>query len=228
MKLFALILFAFLVFPAQSYAAERSFSDVNESTNYNDSIDWLSDADIVIGYPDGTFKPDQCVNRAEFVKLVTLTSSLPYVPERTTDKFPDVRPSDWFYTYVGNAFTLSWIQGYPDGTFKPGNCVNRVEAIKMALWGFNIDHYPVPDIGWPWADVKHDAWYSSYFYTAIDKSLLPLEHVKYTNLESGWPSNYYYPDRNMTRAEVAEMLYRMYKLQNESKVVPLEDDVIKL
>ena len=53
--------------------ASAAFSDVNEGTDYISSITWMSENGVIQGYPDGTFKPDQCVNRAEFLKMMYLT-----------------------------------------------------------------------------------------------------------------------------------------------------------
>jgi hypothetical protein len=210
-----LVVFSFVSVDAVSaMPSSKPFSDVRHGsetnpTPYWSAINWAFNNGVIEGYADGTFRPDQCVTRAEFLKLLTETSPLPFEPGRAggADRFPDVNSNDWFYAYVGNAVTLSWVEGYPDGTFRPHSPVNRVEALKMALWGFNIDHYS-RDTGWAWSDVVPGTWYFPYFFAALDKNLLPLAHARYSTLEGGMPSNFYYPDGCMNRAEVVELLSR--------------------
>lgn len=216
MKRIALKSFAFLTIftllslnTALASPWPKPFSDVRvghetSPTPYWSAINWAYNKGIIQGYSDGTFRPDQCVNRAEFLKLLTEISPLPYVAERATsaDIFPDVNSNDWFYTYVGNAVALNWVQGYSDGTFRPANPVNRVEALKMTFWGFNIEQN-APQVSSSWTDINFEAWYFPFFNAGLSKNIIPLAHVP-TNLD---PKKYF-PDGCMTRAEVAELLFR--------------------
>ncbi len=184
------------------------------------AVNFLYEDEVIGGYPDGTFKPDGQINRAELMKMV-VARLYPGDMEVSDDEiskyqgcFPDVG-DEWFAYYVCKGKEKGWVDGYPDGTFKPGNNVNRVEAIKIVLnaliaeelWPTPTDaelNYPIP------ADAEDGAWYSGYLRFAIAKELLDGEHV--TGDETAF---YYKPGEPMTRKEVAEMVYRVWMYMTE-------------
>lgn len=91
---------------------------------------------IVQGYDDGTFKPDQPVNRAEALKMLTLAAQLQLPPGSETGitlVFPDVQENDWFATTLKTAVYYEVVSGYPDGTFRPANPITRAESAKI-IW----------------------------------------------------------------------------------------------
>jgi hypothetical protein len=197
-----------------------AFSDVTESTDYSASIEWMSDNGVIQGYPDGTFKPDQCVNRAEFLKMMYLSLDTNIIIEDGfagsnyyDNFFSDTSTDQWYWPYLEHALREQAIEGYPDGTFKPGQCVNRAEAVKMAVLGFEIYNEN--------ADTEREAreetlyndampgehWFEAYLYSAIDRNAAGKEHV--FTIEDGY---YFDPGESMSRKEVAEMLYRMKTL----------------
>jgi hypothetical protein len=111
------------------------------------------------------------------------------------------------------------LQGYPDGTFRPANNINRVEAIKIV---FNViipaDKLPSPTEAEKALPMPNDAdmtqWYAPYLRFTIVKELLDGQHV------TTGPNNafYYKPGENMTRKEVAEMIFRMLVYLQERDV----------
>ena len=120
-----------------AYAA--NFSDVSGSPNAI-AIQYLSDKGVIGGYPDGTFRPRNTVNRAELAKfLVGGTGATPSVSQYN-NCFPDVT-TEWFAPFVCYAKAQGWVAGYSDGTFRPSNTVNTAEAIKMIV---NAQGYSVP------------------------------------------------------------------------------------
>jgi hypothetical protein len=195
-----------------------AFSDVDDNTSYENSITWMSENGVINGYPDGSFKPKQCVNRVEMLKLLMEMQEIDVESyEDNTTLFPDTSKNEWYAPYVIAGRAEGIIKGYPDGTFKPGQCVNRVEAIKMAMESFNVDEYSF-DGGWDWADIESSEWYFKYAYAALDMDILGLEHVSYkTYSETGLPYNHYYPAESMSRQEVAEMLYRIKIMIDNAK-----------
>lgn len=207
-----------------SQVANAAFSDVNEGTDYMSSITWMADNGVIQGYPDGTFKPDQCVNRAEFLKMMYLTSKKDIIITDSAsgdhyydDYFSDTSTEEWYWPYVNKALKDGTVEGYPDGTFKPAQCVNRVEAIKMAILEFNDGQ--IPDYSemllWGFEDVDRTEWYGQYIEPALSNELVGLEHAQITSVESGK----FFPGDPMTRKEVAEMLYRMKTVKDNSLVI---------
>ena len=158
--------------------------------------------------------------------MLTLTRPWQFNAERArdADRFSDVGSTDWYYPYVGNAVTLSWVQGYSDGTFKPNKSVNRVEALKMSMWAYGIENY-LSNKDYNWIDVETNAWYSPYFISAEDKKLLPMEHIKRPTVNPPIPGSYYYPNSCMARGEVAELLYRI-KAMSDNNVASFTTELL--
>jgi hypothetical protein len=194
-----------------------AFTDVNDNTSYTNAITWMSENEVISGYSDGSFKPDQCINRVEILKLLMEMLETDLAPYDNTPLFPDTYDNEWYTPYIKAGRAQEIISGYPDGTFKPAECVNRVEAIKIAMKSFDIDGYSF-DHGWSWIDIKPNEWYFKYAYAALDMNILGLDHVLYaTHPESGLPFNYYFPAESMRRSEVAEMLYRIKAMTDNTK-----------
>jgi len=214
-------------------AANATFTDVTESTSYSSSIEWMTDNGVIQGYDDGTFKPDQCVNRAEFLKMMYLTLDANIVVEDGfagsnyyDEFFTDTSTDEWYWPYVEQALRDEAIEGYPDGTFKPGQCVNRAEAVKMAILGFDILYEDALNRGDnQYRDVlTGDNWFDIYIYSAVDRHAVGTDHVTSVAANS-MPEVYFHPGDSMTRKEVAEMLYRI-KTLTDNEVFGYVDTMI--
>lgn len=192
------------------------FSDVQEPHPYTYQIDWLADNGVLRGYDTGKFQPEKCVNRAEFLKMLYATL------ERDLDDlgagagwasyFSDVDTEAWYWKYLRYALQTGSVQGYPDKTFRPDQCVKRVEAVKIATLEFHDGKVPPPRgaLQETLVDVAEDAWYSPMMEYAHDANVLGLSHVK--NVGGG--NVRYFPDQDMTRGEVAYLLYMMKALKD--------------
>ena len=133
-------LFAFGLFLCMPSLLQAAFSDVSSDHLNYDAINYVQQNGIVNGYPDGTYKPDEFINRAEFTKIV-IEASFPG-QALGSNCFPDVT-AEWFSKYVCFAKGQGIISEYPDGTFKPGNNVAFSEDSKIIV---NSVVYPVcPD-----------------------------------------------------------------------------------
>jgi len=142
---------------------------------YEDSINRLVELGVLNGYPDGTFKPENTVNRAETLKFILESLRImqannnqeAFVMPANFNAFPDVDSNAWFATYVAEGLEKEIIKGYPDGTFQGGNTVILAEALKMALEA----HSETPAIQ-VWSG-ETTPWYKKYFDSAYDLYLLP-------------------------------------------------------
>lgn len=123
------LLFSVLFIP---FIASADFKDVGASVKYSASINALQQAGVIGGYPDGTFRPNQTINRAELMKILVV-GALKINPDPPSyNCFPDVK-DEWFAPYVCFAHLSGWVQGYPDGTFRPNNTLTQAEALKMVM-----------------------------------------------------------------------------------------------
>lgn len=171
----------------------KKLSDVEGNKNAM-AIQYLLDNMVISGYPDGSFKPEQNINRAELMKIITEASGAIPSPTTNNNCFPDVS-DEWFAVYVCYAKNQNWIQGYPDGTFKPGNDVNKVEALKMIINSQEID-IPGAVNETPFDDADNSAWYAPFIKAANDNGMLEQT------------DGIYGVDELITRGEVSENIYR--------------------
>ncbi|MCL1816497.1 MAG: S-layer homology domain-containing protein [Clostridiales bacterium] len=96
------------------------------------AIEKLHSLGVVQGYPDGTFRPQQAVTRAEMAKIMCAYSG---ADELLADRsaFSDVAAKDWYYAWVNRAADNNWVNGYADGAYKPQESVTQQEALAMLL-----------------------------------------------------------------------------------------------
>ncbi|GBF75543.1 hypothetical protein PA598K_03960 [Paenibacillus sp. 598K] len=104
------------------------FTDVESTRWYADAIGYMEQYGIITGYADGTFKPDAQITRAEFAAIASRFDKL---VAGESGMFSDVPADYWATEYISSAAAKGWIQGYPDGTFKPGNAISRAEVVSL-------------------------------------------------------------------------------------------------
>ena len=110
------------------------FSDVKAFDWFSDSIMKLSAKDIITGYPDGTFKPNKSITRAEFAVIASKYIKNPKAADET---FSDVPMNHWAKDAIAKVKAEGWISGYNDGTFKPDAPITRAEAVSIVNRMFN-------------------------------------------------------------------------------------------
>jgi hypothetical protein len=204
----ALTAVSLLAAPLSAFAQTSSFKDVSPSNPASAAIEYLKGKGIIAGYPDGTFRPDAKVNRAEALKIIVA----PYVSQEvlaTADAsaYGDVPAGSWFLPYVEAARqVLGVIDGPPKAAnFNPTRNVNKAEFIKMLLIANKVD--PVTTLGeirgGLSTDVANpDEWFYPYMRFAVASSMTMVAEDGTLN-----------PGQELTRAQVALLLYRleMYK-----------------
>lgn len=184
---------------------ELKLSDITDHKN-EDAIIYLYKHNIIGGYPDGTFRPDGTINRAELLKILVgdKVASLDVMDEGGKPHsdfqncFPDVH-DEWFAVFVCYAKQQGWIGGYPDGTFRPSQPVTKAEAVKMLV---SIEGFPLSAQASPFDDVQEGDWYAPYIQAAYAKGILEMPR-------KGFNSYPYGAGEAMTRGSVAESMYRV-------------------
>ncbi len=107
---------------------KTAFSDVPQEAWYSAEVAFAAKYGIVKGYADGTFKPDQTITRAEFIKMIAGYQTL---SGASAAAFSDVPANYWAAKEIGWAQSQGWAGGYEDGTFRPQNKITRAEAVKL-------------------------------------------------------------------------------------------------
>ena len=166
---------------------------------YNKIIDFESKG-YVCGYEDGTFKADQTITRAEYVKIVN--NFFGYKPN--TEKvanFSDVNSGDWFAPYVNEAVERGYITGFEDGTFRPQDPIRRQEAtvILARILGIDKEVYPANHID------------GLAQYSDSDKvqdwARVAIHSYSVYNFINGYTDGTLKILQNVTRAETVELLH---------------------
>ncbi len=173
------------------YAA-ASFSDIS-GNRHESAILKAADEGLILGYEDGTFRPNGSVSRAEFCAMVNRAFGITGYSVMT---FPDVSVSDWFFADVRDAVTAGYIVGLPDGSFNPGGSITRYECALM---------------------LARVAKYSGTSVTLsyLDSSLIPewaregVAFAQESGIFSRITAHKFHGDTAMTRAETAEVLTAM-------------------
>ncbi len=173
--------------------AATGFPDVKETNANYDAILYLQEHGVIQGYADGTFKPTQLVNRAEFLKIILEGSNITSDVDTPTS-FPDIDDDAWYGKYVRKAYSEGWINGYPDGTFKPEQTINKVEALKIvgAVQNWTLTKSSTSSF----TDTIAGGWYIPYVNYAKSHGYLE---------ETG---SILSPDQLMSRAKISEIIYR--------------------
>ena len=149
-------------------ASAASYRDTNR-TNYEKAVDALSDAGIINGYPDGTFRPENSISRAEISKIlssVILNGYSEEDAEKADEKtvhadirdsvlmtgngaaFKDVDRTNWSAPYIGVSSTCGIVTGYTDNTFRPSKTITYNELTAMAVRACEYDMSKVTG-AWP-------------------------------------------------------------------------------
>ncbi len=192
-------------------ATTNIFSDVPQTHPNYVAINYLKSQGILGGYPDGTFKPDALVNRAEALKILLIGNKVEIPSAVSQVSFSDYKVADWFAKYVEQAKTLGIVNGNPDGTFAPARNVVRAEFMKMLLIlnTFKADKWAGQSI---FADVPKDAWFAPYMNYAGQSGLITKDE-----------KNMLYPAKALTRGDVAEIMYLMIVIRSDKNTQFLID-----
>ena len=175
---------------------------------YETAIYWMDQNGIISGYPDLSFKPDGTLNRAEFMKIMSLTYDLLHpandflLEQNNYDGqcFNDIAPGQWYTTYVCYAKKQGIIEGYPDGSFRPEQNISRVEALKIVLSTLEMTIRASATKNY-FTDTGLSEWYARYVQTAYENNLLEEKD-----------GQQYFPGKEILRGEASNLVYKTYLL----------------
>jgi hypothetical protein len=113
-------------------AYSSSFKDVESLNWYSNNIAYLEKYNIISGYDNGTFKPNDSITRAEFIAMCTRFYELfDDISVYSVNIFTDVNEDYWAASYIFADSGMDWINGYDDGTFRPDNMITRAEVVAI-------------------------------------------------------------------------------------------------
>ena len=106
-----------------------SFSDVSQDAWYARFVKTLAGMGVITGYPDGTFRPNEPITRAELTALITRFVDAASV--NANNRFTDLSDTHWAFGSIMQAYSNEWVSGYPDEMFKPDANITRAEAVTV-------------------------------------------------------------------------------------------------
>jgi S-layer homology domain len=159
---------------------------------------------IVKGYPDGTFKPNQLVTRAEFAALVNKAFSLS--PSRTAKPFKDVPPNYWAAEVIQKAYQSGFLAGYANNQFAPNQNILRIESLVSLINGSKLEPTAKLELDGVFADAAQIPSYGQNAIVAATQRCVAIG-VDYDN--SKLPGGNFKPNQGATRADVAAFIHQV-------------------
>jgi S-layer homology domain len=187
-----------LVMQAPAQAQTASFSDVSSGDWANGFIQALASKGVLSGFPDGSFRPNEPVTRAQYAAMIR--QAFRRSPTRPAVSFTDVSQSYWAIAAIQEAYTTGFMSGYPEGNFLPDANISRAEVLVSLANGLG---YSPNSSANSTLQVYTDAnaiqdWARPSIAAATEKQIV----VDYPNVQS------LNPNRQATRAEVAAFIYQ--------------------
>lgn len=183
---------------AQVMSNQVQFSDVQSSYWASQYVQSLAQANVIGGFPDGSFRPEEQMTRAQFASIISGAFAVPDV--REAKAFSDVPADHWAANAIATAYAKGFLSGYPDGTFGLDQPITRLEVLLSLASGLGIatnadasellnafdDRGEIPE------------WAAAAIAAATEQQLI----VNYPNVRE------LNPERNATRAEIAAIAHQ--------------------
>ncbi|MDJ0676578.1 MAG: S-layer homology domain-containing protein [Calothrix sp. MO_167.B42] len=193
--------------PAPSFA-QTTFNDVQPNYWAAEFIQELSQRGIIAGFPDGSFRPQQAVTRAQFAAM--LRKAFQKSPERQGISFVDVSRSYWGYSAIQEAYTTGFLTGYPGSVFRPNENIPRQQVLVALANGLDYIADNPEDTLQYYNDSSLIAGYArAPIAAATEKQIV----VNYPNVR------FLNPTTTATRADVAAFIYQALVSNNQASVI---------
>lgn len=134
-----LVLSLFVIGLIAGNAIAKSYPDLSENHWAYKQIQALTDEEVLVGYPDGNFKPDESATRAEFTAMVVKALHQDKAPLKKTFEFSDVPYKHWAFNTIQRAINLDLIKNNPENAFRPEDTVTKKEAMDIMVSALNLD-----------------------------------------------------------------------------------------
>jgi uncharacterized surface protein with fasciclin (FAS1) repeats len=191
-----------------------NFPDVPQGYWAQPFIEALAARNVIVGFPDGTYRPNQAVSRAEFAAMIQKAFDQQQVRQLSPGGFRDVPPGYWAASAIQEAYETGFMSGYPNNLFRPNQQIPKVEAIVALTSGLGLT-----TASGTTSDILNT------YYT--DASAIPSYAVNNVavatnaNLVVNYPNvNVLNPSVPLTRAEAAAHLYQALVRLGQVQPIP--------
>jgi hypothetical protein len=170
-------------------------------------VEALVNEGAISGFPDGTFKPEAPITRAQYAAIIAKTFSLP--TGNKNSKFADIKPDFWAASAILSAANMGFVSGFPDGTFRPGQNLTKIQAIVSIVNGLKFSGGN-PNVLTVYRDRAQIPSYATNAVAVATQKLLVVNYPQPEQLE---------PLREITRAEVAAIIYQGLVASGKQKAI---------
>ena len=182
-----------LLMPSSLFA--KSFSDTKGHWAEK-TIKYCVDKGYISGYPDGTFKPNKPITKAEYYTITNLTNPDKVNSEATAENtFKDVNEKDWFYEEVQKGILMGYVENDVE-ELNPNEAITREDAVR--IFSFNK--------GWPANEGPLSRFTDKDLITQKYRGLVGA--AVENKILSGYPDGTFKPQNSLTRAEVVTLIAR--------------------
>lgn len=189
--------------------AQTSFSDVSSNYWAAQFIQQLSQRGVIAGFPDGSFRPEEPVTRAQFAAMVNKAFSK--APERQPIGFVDVPTNYWAYNAIQQAYSIGFLSGYPDSSFRPNENIPRQQVLVALSNG--LEYVPSSNVDTTLQYFNDSLNIAGYARSPIAAATERQIVVNYPNVR------FLNPTATATRAQVAAFIYQALVSNNQASAI---------
>lgn len=194
--------------PPPVVGGATAFKDVTGDYWAKAHIEALASRNIIAGFPDGTFKPNEPVTRAQFAAIIA--KAFNPAAKREAANFTDVKNDFWAFQVIQTAARGGFISGYPDRTFKPQQQIERVQVLVALANGLGLTAANA-NVNSFFSDAARIPGYATSPVAAATSKGLVVNYPTVKQLN---------PTREATRAEVAAFVYQALVNAGQAQAIP--------
>ncbi|MBH8565600.1 S-layer homology domain-containing protein [Nostoc sp. CENA67] len=189
--------------------AQTTFSDVSSNYWAAQFIQELSQRGVIAGFPDGSFRPEEPVTRAQFAAMVN--KAFQKAQQRQPIRFADVPSNYWAYNAIQQAYTIGFLSGYPGNRFEPNQAIPRQQVLVALANGLE---YGASN------NVEGTLQYFNDAYNIAGYARSPIAAATENQIVVNYPNvKFLNPTATATRAQVAAFIYQALVSSNQASAI---------
>jgi hypothetical protein len=189
--------------------AQTTFFDVSSNYWAAPFIRELSQRGVIAGFPDGSFRPEEPVTRAQFAAMVN--KAFQKAPQRQAIRFVDVPTNYWGYSAIQQAYTIGFLSGYPGNRFEPNQAIPRQQVLVSLANGLQYN---------PNANVESTLQYFNDANNIAGYARSPIAAATEQRIVVNYPNvRFLNPTATATRAQVAAFIYQALVSSNQASAI---------
>ena len=189
--------------------AQTTFSDVSSNYWAAQFIQQLSQRGVIVGFPDGSFRPEEPVTRAQFAAMVN--KAFQKAQQRQAINFSDVPSNYWASSAIQQAYTIGFLSGYPGNRFEPNQAIPREQVLVSLANG--LGYTPGSNTKSTLQHFNDASNIASYARSPIAAATEKQIVVNYPNVKL------LNPTATATRAQVAAFIYQALVSSNQASAI---------